>query len=335
MESIGKIIGKPSEILDRINEEMVKEEVKGNGKESQSLINQVDNKDSETEEIRKQLRQLIKERKVSQADVAHSIGVGNATLSQWLNNIYLGNISKITGQIKSYLSLQTEREESPKYEFRFVMTSVAKKVFEIARLCHKNNEIGVVYGEAGLGKTCAVKEYARLNTDVILINACPGWTRRTLMKKIHIKLGYCGGKYVDDMVGESVNKLMNSGRLIIVDEAENLDSDILNSLRRIHDEAGVGILLVGMPSLLSNLKGKKRDYQQLYSRVSRAYNLKPIQMTDVELMCNDKELCRFFYEACQGNARRLSHLLPETLRVSKGNVVTPEAIQKATQILLI
>jgi DNA transposition AAA+ family ATPase len=70
-----------------------------------------------------------------------------------------------------------------------------------------------------------------------------------------------------------IDKLKSSGRLNIIDEAEPLPYKSLELLRRIYDKAQVGILLVGMPRLIMNLKGEKRQYAQLYSRVGIATRL--------------------------------------------------------------
>ena len=83
------------------------------------------------------------------------------------------------------------------------------------------------------------------------------------------------------MLIDIVNKLKNSGRLIIVDEAENLPYRALELLRRIYDKAKVGILLVGLPKLLTNLKGNKGQYKQLYSRVGVLAELLPIPGNDI------------------------------------------------------
>ncbi|MEV9348723.1 ATPase, partial [Klebsiella pneumoniae] len=59
----------------------------------------------------------------------------------------------------------------------------------------------------------------------------------------------------------------------LIDEAENLPYRALEVIRRIHDKAGVGVVLAGMPRLIINLKGKRGEYAQLYSRVGFALDL--------------------------------------------------------------
>ena len=55
------------------------------------------------------------------------------------------------------------------------------------------------------------------------------------------------------MVSGIVKKLKGSGRMIIIDEAEHLPYKALELLRRVHDKAGMGVLLVGLPRLIHKI----------------------------------------------------------------------------------
>lgn len=66
-----------------------------------------------------------------------------------------------------------------------------------------------------------------------------------------------------------MRELRDSGRLLMVDEAELLLYRALEVLRRLHDKAGIGIVLAGMPRLLINLKGRRGEFAQLLPAVWR------------------------------------------------------------------
>lgn len=78
---------------------------------------------------------------------------------------------------------------------------------------------------------------------------------------------------LNDLFESVSDRLRDSGRLIVVDEAENLPLRALEIVRRLHDETGCGLVLSGMPRLVANLRGKHGELVQLYSRVSVALNL--------------------------------------------------------------
>ena len=348
MEKLDKIIGTPAEAIDRIQEAIKKEEAE---KSSEVVMGKNSPEDlQEAKEVSLQLRDFLKKRKgtkeeLSQTDVANSIAVGISTLSQWLSNTYPGTVSEITGKVKSYLSLQSEREKNPRFHLNFTVTSVVKTIWEIADRCHQDCKLGAVYGNPGFGKTEGIKGYMKKHSDSIFIETNPGWKRRTVMRMLHMKLGMNGEGYVDDIELDCINRLMDTGRLVIIDEAENLDSKILNSLRRIHDHAHVGMLMVGTSALVHNLRGKHRAFGQLHSRAFRSVELKPVSLKDIELIISNvqspllarKNLSRIFHEESMGNTRFLEHLVTESLRVAHMNNmdVTPEIIKGVKNMLII
>lgn len=296
----------------------------------------------EREILVNELADVMANRGFSQNAVARALGISGAALSQWMSGNYKGNQSRINEAVKTFLERDKERSKTPKKVLRFVMTSAARKVFEAANLCHLDGEIGVAVGEAGVGKTFAVKEYVARNSDVVLVEADLGYTAKELFSEIHKKLGGEGTGSLNRMKDEIIDKLRGSGRLIVVDEAEHLPTRALDLLRRINDKAEVGILLVGLKRLLDNLRLKKGDFAYLYTRVGLAVNLAPLQATDIEAIVHDavpgsNGLWKTFHEESYGNTRVLSKLIARSLRVMELNNValTPEIVRESAKMLMI
>ncbi|APF16967.1 transcriptional regulator, XRE family [Caldithrix abyssi DSM 13497] len=292
--------------------------------------------------MREELKRLMEARGWSQSHVARALGISGAALSQWLDGKYKGDVKRINEAVKAFLKREQERLQTPKKLFPFVLTSNAQKVFETARFCHIDGEIGLVIGEAGTGKTTAVKEYARQNPDVILVEADLGYTTRVLFRELHKAVGYDGEGLIHDMFTDVVEKLKDSGRLIIVDEAEHLPYRALELLRRVYDKAGIGILLVGMPRLLTNLRGKRGDYAQLYSRVGIATKLQAVSAVDVQAFTmavfpESNGIWQEFYKQCQGSVRTLTKLILRTARIAElnHNQVSKSMVQRAAETLII
>ena len=257
--------------------------------------------------------------------VARSLDLSPTTLHLWLNDKYKGNVGKINKAVEQYMERELLREEN--VNIPFVETSVAQDIFEIANTCHVEGEIGVCCGCAGVGKTYAVKMYALEHSDVILIETDFGYTPKVLFSEIHKTLGFEGTGALHNMVIDIVDKLKNSGRLIIVDEAENLPYRALELLRRIYDKARVGILLVGMPKLLKNLQGDKGQYTQLYSRVGVLAELQPIADNDIvaitsKVTPNSVSIYPKLSAFCGGNTRVLTKLLVRASRIATLNNTT-------------
>ena len=267
-------------------------------------------------------KKMLELKQCTISGVARSLDLSPTTLHLWLNDKYKGNVGKINKAVEQYMERELLREEN--VNIPSVETSVAQDIFEIANTCHVESEIGVCCGCAGVGKTYAVKMYALEHSDVILIETDFGYTPKVLFSEIHKTLGFEGTGALHNMVIDIVDKLKNSGRLIIVDEAENLPYRALELLRRIYDKARVGILLVGMPKLLKNLQGDKGQYTQLYSRVGVLAELQPIADNDIvaitsKVTPNSVSIYPKLSAFCGGNTRVLTKLLVRASRIAKLN----------------
>jgi len=287
------------------------------------------------------LKTIMETQDSSQNDLSRALGISAAALSQWMAGKYKGSVAKIEDAVKAFIEREREKTKTPKKSIPFVMTSISKKIFELARVCHLEGEIGVCYGEAGIGKTVTAKEYLSRNSDVIFIEADLGYTAKVLFIEIHKKLGLIGRGLIHEMFDQVVDKLKGSGRLIVIDEAEHLPYRALELLRRVYDKAGVGIVLLGMPRLIHNLRGKRGEYAQLYSRVGLAGKLDQLKMQDTELIVNamnlDTKLSSAYHTECHGNTRILSKLLARSIRLARINdcPLNADVIKTAAEMLIV
>lgn len=289
--------------------------------------------------MRDELKRFMEENGVSLHAVARATGISYTTISLYINDKYKGKIDKINDAVNNFLMREYERREICRTEF--IHTQVVDNIFDVAKTCHVNNEIGVCIGRAGLGKTVTVREYAKANTDVILIEADLGFTPKILFSEIHKRLGFEGVGNIYSLMSDIVKKLKNSNRLIIVDEAEHLPYKALELLRRIYDKAGVGIMLVGMPRLLGNLRGKTGYYEQLYSRIGVLKELKPLDITDVrkiilKTLPDAYHLSEKFLEESYGNTRVLNKLILKADKAAKlsDSAIDEEIIEEVSKHLL-
>ncbi len=289
-------------------------------------------------DIRAELRDLMDSKNYSLAFVSTATGIAKSSISMWLNGAYKGDNAKLNDKINNFI--QRERERSGNDELPIVDISIIKYISEIGRLCHTKGKIGVCVGRAGLGKTVAVKEYTKNALDAILIESDSGYTAKSLLKEIHRRLALSGKGSVYDLMGEVVNKLNQSGRLLIIDEAENLPYRALEITRRIHDKTGVGVLLVGRNILFENLRGFNNQYDQLYSRVKYHKLLDRLLIQDVvkilESAGQDPKLAETYLQYSDGNTRRLEHLITHSISVAKfnGKAAVDVAVIKQTSKLL-
>ena len=119
-----------------------------------------------------------------------------------------------------------------------------------------------------MGKTSSLREYCKQAPDALMIETDPTYTAKVMLQKLAAMLGAEGKGSLNELMDAVVGRLKDSGRIILVDEAENLPLRALECLRRVHDKTSCGLVLAGMPRLLVNLRGKNGELKQLYSRMA-------------------------------------------------------------------
>lgn len=285
------------------------------------------------------LRNHMNSNHLSMQDVATGADISKGAVCEWLKKTYTGNSENVTLKIKNYLDREEKRAKS--WTLPTVDISTMQYVKEIAQLCHTNNRIGVCVGVAGLGKTYAAKAYAKEFIDTILIESNYNFTAKALLLEIHKNTGLsCKGSSYE-MMEEIIDKLSGSNRLLIIDEAENLRREALEIARRIHDKTNIGILLIGRAILLQNLRGKKNQYDQLYSRVMYNKQITELTLSDVTKVLisagQDTNMAKKYLFYSNKNARRLEHLLSISIGLAKLNgksEVDDAVLERASKILI-
>ncbi len=139
-------------------------------------------------------------------------------------------------------------------------------------------------------------------------------------------------------------------RLVIVDEADRLKTAVLDQLRAIFDQGGIGLVLIGMPGMEKRLA----RYPQLYSRVGFVHEFRPLSQADVSQLLRerwspggvslpdeafiDEEAIATLIRMAEGKFRLLHRLLTQIGRVMEINglhKITHEVVEAARESLVI
>lgn len=291
-----------------------------------------------------QLKDVMDTHGYSQGQVARAIGRSVTAMNQYVQGKYNGDIADMEERIANFIRRVREKQNALRIDERFISTPTARKGLEVLAYAHQECEICVLYGAAGLGKTMTLKEYARRDDTVIFIEADPGYTARTLLEELCGRLKQNKNGNIHTLIDLCVEKLKGTGRLLIIDEAELLPYRALEVVRRLHDKAGIGVVMAGMPRLIVNLKGKRGEFAQLYSRVALALDMgnaldrEDFDQIAVDLMpeAEDQKIRNALYDQSKGNARRLFKLargVYRTCDISKKDV-SVTAIEKFSEMLI-
>ena len=146
------------------------------------------------------------------------------------------------------------------------------------------SKIGLIYGEAGLGKTRTAL-YLSIQHDAIYIRAANSMTPKWLLEEIAKELGEIPRFFMADIFRQCVNSLKSKPQMIIVDEIDYLLNNFraIESLRDLHDETNAPIILVGMN--LARHKLKKHNH--LLDRISEIYHFEEFDFSDVKQIINE------------------------------------------------
>ena len=124
-------------------------------------------------------------------------------------------------------------------------------------------KIGLVYGNAGLGKM----------------------TTKWFLEELAKELDEIPRFFTADIFRQCVNVLKNKPQMIIVDEIDYLLSDFktIETLRDLHDETGIPIVLVGM----SLAKHKLKKHTHLFDRISEIYQYTEFEYSDIKQIVDE------------------------------------------------
>jgi DNA transposition AAA+ family ATPase len=158
----------------------------------------------------------------------------------------------------------------------FVETPTAQKVIGALDYARYAPTIAVIYGGAGVGKSTTLKHYAdtRPRTWIVTAAAARKTTAAILMALVESPSRRGFAYRVDSLFAEALSFMEpafgekdNKG-LLIVDEAQHLETPAFDMIRAFHDEAGIGIAYAGNEEVYSRIHGKKKSrLPQIFSRV--------------------------------------------------------------------
>ncbi|WP_304159729.1 AAA family ATPase [Fusobacterium ulcerans] len=313
------------------------------------------------------LEQFSQERGMSYSKIAKAMGIGTSTLSEIRSGKYNGESETIYLKIKAFLSRHEERMK----RINFIAdTEVKKKIYYSIDLIKKyvssnvreelleSAKIAYIIGRAGIGKTKALQEYAKeYEAKIVFITAENSDTTSTMIRKIATVLKLSNTGHMSVIRENIKNKLLFTETIIIIDEGENLTAKVIDAIRSIADQTGVGLVIAGTEKLKHKLMTQQGAYEYLYSRAVIWMMLQDLSIADISLITkkflgNDEPLydekkltamIEYINKVVRGSARQLSNLLsmatvianyPENLEKTNG-LLTLDYIKAAVTMMAV
>jgi len=289
------------------------------------------------------LKKFLNEKKLSYAKFADKIGYSKTAIARFIKGSYEGE--ELDKKVKDFLE---EYNRDKGLRWGFIETRTVKMINEVCNLSYGNADMGVIYGNAGFGKTTALQRYATQNGDFAAYLKCYITSSgRILMIAIKKALGLSdtGYKNSHQLMEEVIDFLCAQHRLLIIDEADLLSVRALEMLRAIFDDSQCGMVLCGLPRLLMNLTvgpQAKDNLAQLYSRVGIQVQIPNISYEKLQKILHSYKITEqkivdvFFKKVKSGGMRKLAKILMRSLRLAEINrsKVTEKIIEKAEGLLI-
>ncbi|MDR1418785.1 MAG: AAA family ATPase [Treponema sp.] len=293
--------------------------------------------------LRDEFKAFLEDARISQNKAAELAGYSGAVVSVWLHGDYKGNNEALENAVRSFMIRERSRRSQPVIAFQ--ETDNSRRIINALLMTHREQEIALVVGPVGTGKTITFEHYAEQNpTAVILIKADEAMSKVILIGKIAERLGLDPRDSYADLVQRTGDTLQNRDMLVIVDEADNLSDGALELLRQVvYDKGRSSLVIAGLHRLIFRIKNLKNNHQQLASRVGVFLELGALTARDAEkIVCSvwpnlGKETMDAFIRAAGGSGRALRKLVNrshETTVANNVSVPDPDVVKLAESLLL-
>lgn len=229
---------------------------------------------------------------ISQENLAKQAGISGGALSSFLSGSYRGNKEAIAAKLEALLVADANRsralEEIKAPEI--VETTSMKTILYGMDYAQERNDIIVIHGSPGIGKTVTARTWAEENPSSIFITANPNLaTKRCVMEEILTALRVRADGRCDKMHRAIVAALRNSNRPIIIDEAHFLRLETLETLRSIYDVTNVPMIFVSNSTIMDKITEKNKLVTgQFFSRSVKIQLDGEVPMADVKnIVCQN------------------------------------------------
>lgn len=246
-----------------------------------------------TEEKAREALEVYKEKTgKTQSQIAKEMGISDGQLSAFLSGSYKTPHTVIP-KVEQLVNITVRKEIAPR-EPGFQKTTVSGIVMDLISYCHIQRKIGVAYGDAGIGKTMGIRAYQEQNPDTaIVVTISPCFATMTGVNELIAEELRIREKISRKIQTEAIKKLRGSNKVIIIDEAQHLTVRVINHLRCIADESGIGMAFVGNEEIYLKMRGSgQASYAQLYSRIADNKHILTSHITkaDIELIFGESAI---------------------------------------------
>lgn len=253
-------------------------------------------------------------------------GVSAATVSQVIHDNWELISDEMWRTIASQVGYDPRR-------WVVVETRGYKRMYGLLQDSQDNALVFAITGDAGCGKSEAIKSYASNNRNVYNLSCSEYWNRKHFMTELLQSMGIDStGCTVSEMMSDIILALKKrENPLIVLDEADKLSDQVLYFFISLYNklEDHVGIILCATDYLEKRIKKgvrtNRKGYKEIYSRVGKKFiPIQVINSEDVAAVCiangvDDVETINKIIDDCDNDLRRVKRRVHAAKQLLKTN----------------
>lgn len=294
--------------------------------------------------IRQQLADYLEASHHSQRKAAKQLGVSTTTLSFFLSGTYTGNNTEVATKAQQLLQMGAARKKIVQLPNICLTLGNTAAILRTVKIAHMHRNIALIFGPAGCSKSTTLKYCKETTNGIIYVEAdATTSTPRSVLQLILDAMGESTKGTTATMMQRILKLLVDTDRLIIIDEAQHLTEKSFDTVRAINDKAHIGIVYAGNPSILQRMYGRQQEeFDQVYSRVVYKCKLtNDYTLEDIAAIYADKGFDKDCLKHLLGIARRKGGLrimtyqcqIAQNIAISLDEAFTVQHLENAAALM--
>jgi len=208
-----------------------------------------------------EFRSAGRERPLSMDALGRMLGYSGTVISKYLGGVPEGDVAALEAKVADMLKAAARRGAVDVPPFDTVVVRTMHAVFAMAR---KTNDVALVSGPAGVGKSVAIELYRAAHPTTLAVQVAR-WRRddaglAALLWDEMETAGWTGQTSRSAFMAE---RLRGSDRLLIVDNAHRMAPAARAWLFDFHDATGCPVAMVGNPEVLQAIRGNDQQFSRI------------------------------------------------------------------------
>ena len=201
--------------------------------------------------------------------VAKKLGKSQSYLSQYMSGkleVTEDSLRKMDATVANFLKREYERRDLDANQY--VPLQISETIQDTLQTSYNAREMGFIYGYPGTGKTMAATEYLKHNPLALLITAYHGIRPKAILVRIARALEVETKGNEENLLHVISRALIKGDRLLIIDEAQFLNTRGMELIRHIYDLTKCSIVYMAQPYKYREMTGiGLEEYGQLTRRI--------------------------------------------------------------------